>query len=367
MIKIVYIISSIKTVGPIFMLKNIIKYIPKDKFRIYLITISANQDDSLCLEFRNMGVEIYSLNYSRIRSFLFARSTIENKLQIIKPDIIHSHGLRADFINSKIRYSAKKVTTLRCFPYEDFINKYGRIVGTLTIHFFLKNMQRIDNRVACSNSISKRMEGKKSLIFTPIPNGLDLSKFNKTTNEHRLELRKNLKLPEDKKIFISVGDMDEGKNQKLIFDAFKTDDDNKLIIFLGSGPQLTQLRKLSQNSTNIKFMGKVNNVKDFLQASDYFISASLSEGMPNAVLEAMGTGLPVILSDIPSHREIFEKNRFCGILFKNKDLESIKTAISSITVKDYSTMSDSSYKIVDSYFSASKMATGYKNFYESLF
>jgi len=210
------------------------------------------------------------------------------------------------------------------------------------------------------------MKKNTSLIFTPIPNGLDLSKFNKTTNERRLELRNKMKLPAHKKIFISVGDIAEGKNPNLIFDAFKTDDNNKLIIFLGSGPQLTQLRKLSQNSTNIKFMGKVNNVKDFLQASDYFISASLSEGMPNAVLEAMGTGLPVILSDIPSHREIYEKNHNCGRLFKNNNLESLKKTILNIALGDYSKMSDASYKIVENYFSASRMSLGYKSFYESI-
>jgi glycosyltransferase involved in cell wall biosynthesis len=40
-----------------------------------------------------------------------------------------------------------------------------------------------------------------------------------------------------------------------------------------------------------------------MRAADLLVAPSLSEGMPNAVLEAMASGLPLVLSDIPGHRE----------------------------------------------------------------
>lgn len=55
---------------------------------------------------------------------------------------------------------------------------------------------------------------------------------------------------------------------------------------------------------SVVFHGFVDNVVPWLQASDLFVSASASEGMPLAVLEALSCGLPALLSDIPPHREI---------------------------------------------------------------
>ena len=80
-----------------------------------------------------------------------------------------------------------------------------------------------------------------------------------------------------------------------------------MLIFIGSGNMEDELKRNFQES-RIEFKGIVPDVKDYLVASDYFISASYSEGLPNSVLEALAAGLPLILSDIPSHSEIVGKN-----------------------------------------------------------
>ena len=50
-------------------------------------------------------------------------------------------------------------------------------------------------------------------------------------------------------------------------------------------------------------VGDFEDVRPWMGAADLFVAPSLSEGMPNAVLEAMAMGLPLVLSDIPGHRE----------------------------------------------------------------
>ena len=62
--------------------------------------------------------------------------------------------------------------------------------------------------------------------------------------------------------------------------------------------------KLSNHCENILFEGNVNNVPEYLNIADYYISASKAEGLPNSVLEAGCMGLQLILSDIPEHKEI---------------------------------------------------------------
>jgi glycosyltransferase involved in cell wall biosynthesis len=67
-----------------------------------------------------------------------------------------------------------------------------------------------------------------------------------------------------------------------------------------------------------------------LQASDFYISASQAEGLPNSVIEARACGLPLILSNIEPHKEFLRDNRGSGILFGKNSLESLLRIIKNI-------------------------------------
>lgn len=54
---------------------------------------------------------------------------------------------------------------------------------------------------------------------------------------------------------------------------------------------------------NCRFLGKVLDIPGLLQAADLCVHSSKSEGLPNAILEAMAAGLPVVATDIPGNRE----------------------------------------------------------------
>src|SRR5690554_782452 len=365
-IKITYIVSRLIPVGPIFSLRNIISNLPKDKFQVTLITLNENNNQTIIDSFQQMNIKIYPLGTSKIKTLICSVNDISKVIKGIQPEIIHSHGLMADYVNSKLKIDSLKVTTLRCFPYEDFINNYGKILGSLVIKFFMKNMRNIDNRVACSVSLSERIKERTGMDFIPIPNGLDITNFGKYKAEDKNDLRKKLKLPLNKKIFISVGNISQGKDPGILVDVFISDPKDHFLILLGDGPLLESLKSKTIASRNIKFTGKVSNVDEYLGASDFFISASHSEGLPNAVLEAMGSRLPVILSDIPAHKEILEKDPNCGFLFKVKNKESLYSAIKKLESMDYKLMMHSSETIINNYFTAKIMSNNYANYYKTI-
>ncbi len=366
MVKIVFLISSLKSVGPIFSLRSIIKNLPKDKFETFVISLSKNLDQDITEDFIQAGSTIFSLELSKGVQILFGKTKLERLLRKIHPRILHSQGLSADFMNTRVRTSAIKMSTLRCFPHDYFINQYGAIKGKFILYFFLRNLEKLDYRVACSHSISNRINPMLSYSFVPISNGLDMERFPRRTISLKEEIRKSLNLPLNRQIFIVVGNLIEGKNPRLILEAFLNNHHNDLLIFLGSGFQMEQLQHQAKDESGILFLGQVNNVKEYLQSCDYFISASLSEGMPNAVLEAMGTGLPVILSNIPSHEEIYNYNYACGSLFESEKIESLQNAIKKVKSKNYDVMSEASYHIISENFSALKMGEKYSAFYESI-
>src|SRR5262249_9486808 len=69
-----------------------------------------------------------------------------------------------------------------------------------------------------------------------------------------------------------------------------------------------------------------HDIPAVLGLAHFFVSASTSEGRPNAVLEAIAARVPVVLSDIPAHREIVTDGE-SGLLFRCGDVRDLARAI----------------------------------------
>jgi starch synthase (maltosyl-transferring) len=79
------------------------------------------------------------------------------------------------------------------------------------------------------------------------------------------------------------------------------------LLIAGDGPDRARLEReiaASANPTAVRMLGWRDDVRELLAAADAFVFPSRTEGMPNAVLEALATGLPVVASDIPALREL---------------------------------------------------------------
>ncbi len=78
-------------------------------------------------------------------------------------------------------------------------------------------------------------------------------------------------------------------------------------LLVGDGPDRIRIERLLRDSpaaSRVQLLGWREDVVSVLCAADAFLFPSLTEGMPNAVLEAMACGLPIVGSDIPALREL---------------------------------------------------------------
>lgn len=124
----------------------------------------------------------------------------------------------------------------------------------------------------------------------------------------------------DEFAIVTVGRLIEVKNPfVLLAAAVKSDVGDTRLIFVGEGNLRDSLSaKIRENGFHerVEFTGLIprEEVYRHLASSDLFVSTSRVEGMPVAVLEAMACRRPVVLSDIPSHREIAEDVDFIPLV-----------------------------------------------------
>ena len=116
--------------------------------------------------------------------------------------------------------------------------------------------------------------------------------------------------------------------------------------------------------------GFTTNVYEYLKASDYYISASDIEGLANTILESMSVGLPMLLSDIPSHNEILMglKNRARAVEYKidHHAPQDICEKIVKILTLDSNVVRANLYKLYQEKYTAQIMSDHYQQIYKKI-
>lgn len=162
-----------------------------------------------------------------------------------------------------------------------------------------------------------------------IPNGVDTEHFRPVSD--RAGLRRQLGLP-DARIVFHAGRLSPEKGQDLLIRAWlevSARRTNTLLIVAGDGPDRSALEEIAGQlgiAHRIKMLGEVLDIAPYLAASDVFVLPSRGEGMSNALLEAMATGLPCLASDVGGNREVILSGEN-GLLFQPEDVAGLANAL----------------------------------------
>jgi glycosyltransferase involved in cell wall biosynthesis len=157
-------------------------------------------------------------------------------------------------------------------------------------------------------------------------------------------------------------------------DAFcqNNDPDTKLV-FLGEGhlrPSLTQKVESLGLQKRVQLAGMVarDKVFEYFALADLFVSASRGEGLPVAVMEAMACCRPVVLSDIPPHREIAEGVDFIPLI-EPGDVAGFAREIKKfreMSVSERMMVGQKCRQLVEERFSLPAMHAGYAEVYAQM-
>ena len=170
----------------------------------------------------------------------------------------------------------------------------------------------------------KRLFAGKTVYIPGI--GIDTERFGRTY-ESRKSIREELSIPQEAKLLISIGELSVRKNHKVIIEAMARIKTPLYYIEAGKGSLDKTLEEMAERlglSGRVKLLGYRTDIPELLAASDLFVFPSLQEGLPVALMEAMASGLPCVVSRIRGNTDLIETKE---LMFEPT---SVDQAISSI-------------------------------------
>ncbi len=201
----------------------------------------------------------------------------------------------ADIINSLSRTGERRVVSVR--------SRESLFVHSVWKKWYVKfSYNRADMVVAVSDVVKRDLEdyfGEDPAHVVTIPNVI----YPPTEADRDCDDEQFAGYARDRRVICSVGRLSPEKNQETLIRAFAgiaADREDIHLALVGDGPQRDTLRKLAGDlgiSGRVYFAGQRRNPAQYLLKSDIFVLPSLVEGIPNALLEAMACGVPVISSD----------------------------------------------------------------------
>lgn len=177
----------------------------------------------------------------------------------------------------------------------------------------------------------KRMQAKQVVYIPGV--GIDLNKF-EYINVDQDKKRQEIGIPNDVFLLLSVGELNKNKNHETVIRAI-ADIPNLYYIIAGEGDLHDYLQKLIGDlnvSNRVKLLGYRKDICELYKISDIYVMPSFREGLSVALMEAMASELPCVVSGIRGNTDLIDNNG--GALFDPHSVKGCACAIKELLERD---------------------------------
>ena len=175
---------------------------------------------------------------------------------------------------------------------------------------------------------AERLLHAKKTVYIPGV-GIDTARF-RDNEEKGAALRRELGIPENATVLLSVGDLNKNKNHRAVLEALAGMENRNLhYVVCGRGPLKEELEAFAREKglgDRVRFMGYRNDVPAFYAMADVFVFPSFREGLSVSVMEAMASGLPIVCSRIRGNTDLVQEG-VNGFLMDPQDPRGIADVV----------------------------------------
>jgi sugar transferase (PEP-CTERM/EpsH1 system associated) len=347
---------------------NLLNRADPDRFRFSLVLME--RDRTMLARVDRPGLEVHTVGRRWGNDPLFPLK-LASLFRRLRPDVVHTRGFSCVEGIPAARLAGVKAVVH---------GEHGRDAD---------EAEKMKPRRAAARSLFFKMadavvtvsdELRRSLLanvrvpedkIVRIPNGVDPDRF-RSAPDRRLARRK-LGLPTNARIVGSVGRLDPVKDYGTLLRAFArvhASQPQTWLVLAGDGSDGPMLRALARElriEDRVRFLGFRDDVPEILAALDVFALTSLTEGMSNSLLEAMGSGLPCVATRVGGNEEIVVEG-MTGLLVPPKDAESLSAALSYVAADPAlcELLGSTGRRRVESEFGLPTMVARYESLWESV-
>lgn len=287
--KIIQIMPEFGSAGAEIMCENLCYELKKAGNEVVVVSLFTQHTD-ITKRLENAKIEIIYLDKKKGFDWKIVfklRKVIKKE----KPDVIHTHRYILPYVffatigtKVKIVHTVHNVAQKECGPSLRKINNFIYRIGNVT---------PVALSQIVKDSISKeyKIDGSKIPV---ILNGINLKKC---VPKESYEIHTPIKI-------LHVGRFAKQKNHVGLIDAFElfhSEYSESLLYLIGDGPEYERIQRIVNQKkiqSSVIFVGLTDKVLQYMHKSDLFVLSSLYEGIPMTIIEAMGTGLPIVSTNV---------------------------------------------------------------------
>lgn len=298
------------------------------------VDLAFNTVQEVNPELINMGCRVYDIEFNRnpfnlknFSAFKKIKKLIENN----NYDVVHTHTPVASVLTRLACKNMKEIIVfytahgfhfykgappknwLLYFTIELWLSKFTDVLITINNEDYIR---------------AKKFFKARNIEYIP-GIGLDIKKFSEVI-VNKSKKRKELGIPENAFVVLSVGELNDNKNHETIIKSIsKINNPNIYYVICGEGPLEKYLKKLAKSlgiENRVLLLGYRDDVYEIYKVADIFTFPSKREGLGMAALEAMASGLPIITSNVHGIVDYSDNNK-TGYCFAPNDVNKFSSAI----------------------------------------
>jgi len=325
-VRVLHLITELNIGGAEKVLSRLLSRLDRDRFALAVACLYG-RDGLVADDIRSLGISITDLGMTaKWRLDAFVR--LYRLLHRQRPTILHTWMFHANVpgrVLGRLAGVPIVISSERTMGQEGGLRCWlNRVTAPLP------------DRVACvSESVAEfaaQTIGIPPAKLVVIPNGIPLEDFQPGD---RSRARVDLGIPLRVVVAGTVGRLQPVKGTRHLLEAWSrlvSGHPDAILLLVGGGSQQAALERMSRHlgiSEHVRFLGDRVDVPDLLRGMDIFVLPSLWEGMPNAALEAMAVGLPVVATAIGGTPEVVVDG-VTGLLIPPGDPDALAQSIAHL-------------------------------------
>ena len=249
-----------------------------------------------------------------------AARILKKEIQIQRYDAIICHTSLASFFTRlavcMLKDRPPVICTVHGYLFDEHTHFFRKLVLvgaeklTASVTTLLLTMNGWDERYARKHKLGKKIDSIPGM-------GVDFSEIKNVDREEGRHLREKMHFSEEDFLLIYAAEFSKRKNHEFLLNEMTRLPEQVKLLLPGEGTLREQCILQAENlgiKDRVVFPGWVSDMPVWYAAADSVVTSSRSEGLPFHIMEAMGSGLPVVASMVKGHMDLVKEGE-TGLLY----------------------------------------------------